>query len=49
MLSMYISKQTRVIKFKNSKGKYSIGIEFNSATKSKETRNMVLGRENILA
>ena len=30
------------IKIQNSKGKY-IGIEFNSATKSKETRNKILG------
>ena len=29
--------------------KVSIGIEFTSATKSKETRNKILGRENILA
>ena len=29
--------------------KVSIGIEFNGATKSKETRNKILGRENILA
>ena len=37
---------TRMIKtFKNSKGKY-VGIEFNSAPKSKETRNKILGREN---
>ena len=42
------SKQTRMIK--NSKGKtVSIGIEFNSATKSKETRNKILDDENILA
>ena len=34
-------------KIKNSKRQ--VGIEFNSATKSKETRNKILGRENILA
>ena len=34
---------------KNSKFKRQVGIEFNSATKSKETRNKILGRENILA
>ena len=33
-----------MIKIKNS-----VGIEFNSATKSKEPRNKILGRENILA
>ena len=44
MISMYKSKQTRMIK------KLKIqGIEFNNATKSKETRNKILGRENILA
>ena len=36
----------RMIKIKNSK---KVGIEFNSATKSKETRNKILGQENILA
>ena len=43
------------VMYKNLKiQKVSIGIEFNSATKSKatkskETRNKILGRENILA
>ena len=34
---------------KNLKFKRLVGIEFNSATKSKETRNKILGQENILA
>ena len=41
------SKQTRMIKKLNFKKQ--VGIEFNSATKSKETRNKIVGRENILA
>ena len=40
------SKQTRMIKIKNSKGTY-VRIEFNSATKSKETRNKILGGETF--
>ena len=32
----------------NQYGNKKVGIEFNSATKSKETRNKILGRENIL-
>ena len=40
------SRQTRMInkKIKNLKSRF----EFNSATKSKETRNKIMGRENIL-
>ena len=34
---------------KNLKFKRQVGIEFNNATKSKETRNKILGQENILA
>ena len=44
MFSMYKKQKTRLNdkKIKNSKGTY-IGIEFNSATKSKGTKNKILG------
>ena len=43
---MYYTRMIKKLKFKRY---VSIGIEFNRATKSKETRNKILGRQNILA